>query len=40
MSTVKFKVDGKPVAIDATAGMPLLYALRNAERVKAALARA
>jgi hypothetical protein len=29
MSTVKFKVDRKPVAIDATAEMPLLYALRN-----------
>jgi aerobic-type carbon monoxide dehydrogenase small subunit (CoxS/CutS family) len=30
MSTVKFKVDGKPVSVDATTpDMPLLYALRG-----------
>ena len=29
MSVVKFKVDGRPVAVDAAPEMPLLYALRG-----------
>jgi aerobic-type carbon monoxide dehydrogenase small subunit (CoxS/CutS family) len=29
MSVVKFKVDGKPVSVDAAPEMPLLYALRG-----------
>src|SRR4051812_31826609 len=29
MAQVKFKVDGKPVSVDAAAEMPLLYALRG-----------
>lgn len=34
MATYRFKVDGKPVTVDATPDMPLLYALRDDLKLK------
>lgn len=34
MATIRFKVDGKPVSVDADPKMPLLYALRDDLKMK------